>query len=207
LAAAGCGGTNYPKCEKDKDCKDKEFCVQGLCQQCRYQTDCPIDQDCNAGRCDVAKNYCKNNTQCPPDKRCIKFRCVDRPESSTPNQSTSDSQATPGAGSCALEPIYFSFDSDYLDPVAKKALDANAKCIRDRSLTVVRITGYTDPRGTEEYNLALGDRRSRSTAAYLRALVGGEKVQTQASSVGEEMARGTEESSWSKDRKAEIQTP
>jgi peptidoglycan-associated lipoprotein len=203
---AACGGPKYPKCEKDKDCKDKEFCVQGMCQQCRYQSDCPLEQDCNAGRCEPAKNFCRTNAQCPPDQHCIQFRCVPRPDAKLGAAMSTEDPNSRANETCYLEPVYFAFDSDHLDDAAKKALDNNAKCVQQRKLDTVRITGHTDPRGTEEYNLALGDRRARSTAGYLRALIGGDKVQIPTTSVGEEMARGTDETTWAQDRKADVQS-
>ena len=65
------------------------------------------------------------------------------------------------------------------------------------------MTGLTDPRGTEEYNLALGDRRAQSAKKYLESL--GVDASLTASSMGEELATGSEESSWSRDRRVDFQ--
>ena len=70
----------------------------------------------------------------------------------------------------------------------------------------VRITGAADPRGTEEYNLALGDRRATSVKRFLSAL-GVADTAIETVSTGEEFATGTDESTWARDRRAEISTP
>jgi peptidoglycan-associated lipoprotein len=59
--------------------------------------------------------------------------------------------------------------------------------------------GVTDPRGTEEYNIALGDRRAQAVRAYLVSL-GIEQARIAVTSVGEEMAQGSDESGWAQDR-------
>jgi peptidoglycan-associated lipoprotein len=104
-------------------------------------------------------------------------------------------------GDCSVAPVYFAYDSSELDARARAALDASARCLATRR-SGARVTGMTDDRGTEEYNLALGDRRASTTARYLSNL-GVDNVETH--SLGEEQARGDEESGWANDRRAEIQ--
>jgi len=50
LALTGCKA-KYPACEADRDCKDKEFCVDRKCQQCRNSWDCGHGFACDAGSC------------------------------------------------------------------------------------------------------------------------------------------------------------
>ena len=77
-----------------------------------------------------------------------------------------------------------------------------ANCIiRGRGLPI-HLVGAADPRGTEEYNLALGERRSLSVRQYLEAL-GADPSMLSFSSVGEEMARGDNEATWQLDRHVE----
>jgi peptidoglycan-associated lipoprotein len=99
--------------------------------------------------------------------------------------------------------VYFGFDSSNLESSAREAIAKNADCMRQRGMSGVRVTGYTDPRGTEEYNLALGDRRSRSVQQYMTSL-GVDSRALSTSSVGEEMARGEDESGWAQDRRVEF---
>lgn len=61
------------------------------------------------------------------------------------------------------------------------------------------LTGACDPRGTEEYNIALGERRASAVRDYMRAL-GLNSSRISITSVGEEIATGTDEASWARDR-------
>lgn len=103
---------------------------------------------------------------------------------------------------CELESIYFGFDSSDLDPQAKEVLARDQKCAQQKGATSLRVVGMTDPRGTEEYNLALGDQRAKSAARYLSALGAPEP---EATSLGAEMAKGHDEDSWAHDRRTEVQ--
>jgi len=105
-------------------------------------------------------------------------------------------------GGCELAHVYFEFDSSELDQRAKDVLAQDYDCARKRGLTSLRVTGMTDPQGVEEYNLALGDRRAKAAARYLSAL-GAKPPET--TSVGEEMASGSDRESWSRDRRAELE--
>src|SRR6266700_1679939 len=58
-AVAGCK-PDYPSCETDKDCHEKEFCVDRKCQQCRDAKDCRPGQSCSAGKCEAIPGYCKS---------------------------------------------------------------------------------------------------------------------------------------------------
>jgi peptidoglycan-associated lipoprotein len=99
--------------------------------------------------------------------------------------------------------VYFAYDSSDLDSRARSSLEASARCLQQRGATA-RVTGMTDPRGTEEYNLALGDRRARSVKQYLTNL-GVDPSRLDVRSVGEEHAAGEDEHGWAQDRRAEIE--
>ena len=66
---------DYPSCETDKDCHEKEFCVGRKCQQCRDSKDCPAGQSCNSGKCDAIPGYCRNKSECPAGQECIANQC------------------------------------------------------------------------------------------------------------------------------------
>ncbi len=65
------------------------------------------------------------------------------------------------------EDIYFEFDKAMLTPAAQDNLLRKAEWLRENSDTTVTIEGHCDARGTNEYNLALGDRRAESAKAFL----------------------------------------
>jgi peptidoglycan-associated lipoprotein len=91
-----------------------------------------------------------------------------------------------------------------LDGSARSTLERNAQCMQQRDVPRVRVTGHCDPRGTEEYNLALGDRRARSVQSFLGNM-GVDRSRVTTRSVGEEMASGSDEASWARDRRAEFE--
>jgi peptidoglycan-associated lipoprotein len=106
---------------------------------------------------------------------------------------------------CDLPEARFDFNSSTMSPGAKKVLDSIAKCFKDgpgkgKSMTIV---GHADPRGEEEFNFGLGQRRAGAVAAYLKSAgLGEDRYST--SSRGELDATGTDEAGWSKDRRVEI---
>jgi peptidoglycan-associated lipoprotein len=66
-----------------------------------------------------------------------------------------------------LRPIYFDFDKATLRPDAAAVLDANAEWLKANPKRTVLIEGHCDERGTEAYNLALGERRARAALDYV----------------------------------------
>ena len=65
------------------------------------------------------------------------------------------------------EDIYFEFDSIRLTPEAQEILTKKAKWLRQNAHATVTIEGHCDNRGTNEYNLALGEGRAQSAKAFL----------------------------------------
>lgn len=191
----GCGPT-YPNCDNDEQCHEGEFCINGRCQDCRDDSHCPTGQRCTSGACEPTPGWCASDADCGPDEECVDNFCRPRPVEPTTTE-------LPPPGPCQLAPVYFAFDDSTLDDSARNALQTNVSCMGERSIQSVMITGMTDPRGTEEYNMALGDRRARSTRDHLQRL-GVERRRMQTRSVGEEQATGADESGWGRDRRAEL---
>jgi len=65
------------------------------------------------------------------------------------------------------EDIYFDFDKSTLTPAAQDNLLRKAEWLRENPDATVTIEGHCDERGTNEYNLALGDRRAESAKSFL----------------------------------------
>ena len=63
--------------------------------------------------------------------------------------------------------IYFEFDKSTLTAMAQDTLMRHAAWLRENPNATVTIEGHADERGTNEYNLALGDRRADSAKAFL----------------------------------------
>ena len=68
-----------------------------------------------------------------------------------------------------LKDIHFNFDKYDLDSNTKKILEVNAAFLRSNPKLRVEIQGHSDERGTNNYNIALGERRANSTKKYLVA--------------------------------------
>jgi len=223
----------YPKCDNDDHCKEGEFCVNGMCQQCKTSEDCPKGQVCNQGRCEADKDYCETSDDCPnggacKDNRCVPcetdadcgegWRCKDG-KCLRPGQCLTDEDCPenhecqngtcvappppPSQGPCQPEAVYFGFDEFVLSSTATAKLQAAAKCIKSVSGRTMRIEGHCDPRGTQEYNLALGDRRAQSVKRYLKRL-GVPTSRMRAVSKGKLEATGMSAAGWAKDRRVQF---
>lgn len=105
-----------------------------------------------------------------------------------------------------LAVVYFDYDSDALRPDAMAALARNAETMKAKpSNTFFRVEGHCDERGTQEYNVALGERRALAVRSHLISLgVGADRIITV--SYGEEMPAvpGSGEAAWSQNRRAEF---
>jgi peptidoglycan-associated lipoprotein len=191
----GACGPEYPNCDDDEDCHAGEFCVNGQCQQCREDSDCPAGQRCRGGRCDPIEGYCTGSGDCPDGQECQNNQCV-----AMQSTELTPPEGPPTDQGCSIDTVYFDFDSDTLSSSTRDQIQSNVECMREQGVERMHLTGYTDPQGTEEYNLALGDRRARSVKQYMTSL-GVPEGNLSASSVGEEMATGEDESGWRRDRK------
>jgi peptidoglycan-associated lipoprotein len=109
------------------------------------------------------------------------------------------------AAVAGLEGITFDFDQYTLTPQATATLAANAAYMQANPNVQVRIEGYCDERGSDEYNLALGERRAQAAMNYLVSL-GVAKDRLSTISYGEEMPvdPGHTEEAWAKNRRDEF---
>jgi peptidoglycan-associated lipoprotein len=104
-----------------------------------------------------------------------------------------------------LNPIFFDYDRADIRYDQIGILQANARYLRDTSSEKIQIQGHCDERGTEEYNLALGDRRARTVKEYLTALgIPNEKLSTISYGEATPFEVGHNEAAWSKNRRAQF---
>lgn len=103
--------------------------------------------------------------------------------------------------------IFFDFNSAALNSDAENQLKQNAAWMQKHAMTAVTIEGHCDERGTDEYNVALGERRAISAMDYLVTLGIGSQRFTIVS-YGEEQPfdQGHNEESWSMNRRAHFIT-
>ncbi len=91
----------------------------------------------------------------------------DRAVSAAPADAADDERPTRPGDPSLTEVVFFEFDSAQLSEDGRNALAANAEwLLQDPTRTLV-IEGHTDEAGTDEYNLALGERRARAAQDYL----------------------------------------
>jgi len=102
-------------------------------------------------------------------------------------------------------PVYFDFDSSDIKKDQIPRVEVNADFIKNQSDYDIRIEGNCDPRGTNEYNMALGERRALNAKKYLVNL-GINEAKLSTVSYGEErlLLHGHDELSWAQNRRADF---
>ncbi|HEY4485771.1 MAG TPA: peptidoglycan-associated lipoprotein Pal [Nitrospiria bacterium] len=100
-------------------------------------------------------------------------------------------EAEAPAVEAGLGDAYFDYDEYTIRADARAALESNARWLNGNPNVRVRIEGHADERGTNEYNLALGERRAQSAKRFLAAL-GLDQSRLSAISYGEERSVCTE---------------
>lgn len=110
-----------------------------------------------------------------------------------------------GRTSGPMLPVYFDFDSATIRADQVDRIETNATFMKENTGVDVRIEGNCDPRGTKEYNLALGERRAQSAKKYLVNL-GVDESRLSTVSWGEEklLLYGHDEISWAQNRRADF---
>jgi len=104
-----------------------------------------------------------------------------------------------------LQRVHFEFDQFSLSAEARDILAANAALLQANGDVKVRVEGHCDERGSDEYNLALGERRAIAARDYLVSLgIAADRIST--ISYGEEMPLdpASNEGAWAKNRRAEF---
>jgi peptidoglycan-associated lipoprotein len=229
LALTGCPPT-WPKCENDEQCNKEGHtgvCVNGTCQECGKDADCKKDFVCKDNRC-VPKPQCAKDADCPNGQKCQNGSCVqclsdgDCPK----GQKCSANVCVPGAectsdgdcGSgkqcvggqcvekqaCQLEKVHFEFNKWDITSEGQGVLSRDADCLKQRNLSVT-LEGNCDERGTEEYNLHLGEKRANAVKKYMENL-GVSAHQMKTVSYGKDRPACTEhtEDCWTQNRRVDF---
>ncbi len=107
----------------------------------------------------------------------------------------------------SLDAVYFDYDSYALNSDSRGALESIAQSLNSQPGVRIQIEGHCDERGSNEYNLALGEKRARAVEEYLISM-GVDASRLSTISYGEERpaVEGMDESSWSRNRRAEFQS-
>ena len=145
------------ECERDDQCPVGKSCLDGVCKACSKDSECGAGGVCEAGVCKRA-TACTKDEDCEDDEDCVNGYCR-KPWAGGGGDAT-----------CQLETVYFGYDDSSIQASERDRLDANAACIEKTKTKPVFIAGFTDSSGTEEYNIALSERRAQSVADYLARL-------------------------------------
>ncbi len=187
--AVGCATAcrpKFPLCKTDSDCASEEanhgavHCINGQCQECRADSDCSGGKTCQSMRCETPK-YSAAETAKP------------LPAPSAPDI----------VSACHLDKVHFDFDSSDLSPNSRAILDRVPECLKQQKVVRMKIEGFCDERGTEEYNLALGQRRAFAVEKYLEAL-GVERLSSVSYGKEEPVCTEHTEACWKRNRRAEF---
>jgi peptidoglycan-associated lipoprotein len=102
--------------------------------------------------------------------------------------------------------IHFDFDQATLSDQARATLDDKVVILRANPAMKLRIVGNTDDRGSEEYNLALGQRRAASARRYLLDQgIAEDRIETTSYGESRPVAQGNDESAWAQNRRDEFE--
>lgn len=102
-----------------------------------------------------------------------------------------------------FDDIHFAYDQYDISPDAQITLQAVASWLNKNTSAKILIEGHCDDRGTNEYNLALGDRRAKAARDYLVALgIAAGRVETISYGEEEPLCSEPNEECWTKNRRA-----
>ncbi|MCD6525538.1 MAG: peptidoglycan-associated lipoprotein Pal [Desulfuromonas sp.] len=111
----------------------------------------------------------------------------------------------PVVAAAVLNPVYFDFDQHTLTQASRDTLMENTRYMEANPTTSIVIEGHCDERGSDEYNLALGERRAAAAQQYLASMgIAAQRIRI--ISYGEEKPAelASTESAWAKNRRAEF---
>ena len=174
-------------CTSDDQCPAGSICNGCSCMAPCYEDSCPgAMRCCDWGCCD-----CFSDEDCPADYLCEDGSCLDVHDGCTTRR---------------FEAVYFDFDEATIRHRDEYAIEVAYDCLTEWPTDDIIIEGHTDERGTDAYNLALGERRAQMVRDSLLEMGVDEDRIAQTISYGEirPAANGHTESSWRQNRRAEF---
>lgn len=104
-----------------------------------------------------------------------------------------------------LAMIHFDYDKYFVREDAKQALQKNAAWLGKFRTVKLLVEGHCDERGTEDYNLALGEKRAKSAFDFLVSLgVSADRMKVISYGKSQPLTSGHDEASWQKNRRAQF---
>ena len=210
------------ECLEDSDCTanrgDTYYCNAGRCDErvtsaktCESHGDCGTDEHCQDKQCvagaafKAAGEACAQNAECGPASTCFAGTCTlkDKLAQTCGKFLPQPDNTTNSGENNAI--IVFEFNDHALTAVARNTLQETAKCMQKIPTKSIVIEGHSDDRGTQEYNLALGEKRASSVRKYLAALgVGASQLRTRSKGENEPRCFEGDEGCWALNRRVEF---
>ncbi len=104
-----------------------------------------------------------------------------------------------------LGTIYFDYDRAVIRDDARTILDGNAAWMKKFKSVKVQVQGHCDERGTEEYNLALGEKRAKAAQDYLLSTgISSNRIQIISYGKSQPINPGHDEAAWQMNRRAQF---
>jgi peptidoglycan-associated lipoprotein len=104
-----------------------------------------------------------------------------------------------------LTAVFFDYDKYFIREDAKPGLETNAAWLKKWNTVKILVEGHCDERGTEEYNLALGEKRAKSALDYLATLgVPGIRMKMISYGKSQPLDPGHDEAAWQRNRRAQF---
>ena len=114
-------------------------------------------------------------------------------------------QSLPRITDVSFSPVYFGYNNYQLDGSEYAKMDAVADYLRTNDRAVLVVEGHCDERGTEEYNMSLGEYRAQSVRGYLLTTgIDADRIQTASFGKTRPAVSGSGESIWRLNRRGEF---
>ena len=215
-----CVNGTCQECLEDNQCVERKgenfFCNSGRCEarpepepQCAVNEDCQSNQKCEAQQCVAAPEStqlkaigeaCNESTECGTDNSCLNGLCVTAEIAALIQKC--QSYTTDTAPQRADHSILFEFNDHQLTEPSRSELQMAAECLKLSPNSQIVLEGHCDDRGTQEYNLALGEKRANSVKKYLAALgVDLKQLITRSKGENEPICRDPSENCWAQNRR------
>ncbi len=128
---------------------------------------------------------------------------TEKPVTETAEMAKKEAELKPEVKKMEFSDIHFDFDKYDIRDDAKPVLEKLASWLKENPKARVLIEGHCDERGTNQYNLALGERRASSTKNYLMALgISGSRIDTVTYGEERPLCREQTEECWQLNRRA-----
>ena len=114
-------------------------------------------------------------------------------------------QELPRITDVSFAPVYFGYNNYQLEASEYGKMDDVANYLQSNARAVLVVEGHCDERGTEEYNMSLGEYRAQSVRDYLiRSGIDAERIQTASFGESRPAVPGSGEAAWSRNRRGEF---